>query len=380
MLDMKKSSADPMISYSGVEMKVCGLKSVRRKRATTRTKKGRNLLVVDKLDEDQVKWIVQTNRNGTMHNKDIARIMHVSVRWVQKLCKRYSNVSISEIKYPEPMGRPIDGLPGRREHSMVLSGYEENRRSAVRLEKIIKKHSGIHISHRTIHKILKDEELAENQPKKAKQRKWVRYERRYSNSMWHTDYKKLHNGKWFVSYMDDASRFIVGFGVFDDATTDNALAVLYDAIKIHGKPAQILTDHGSQFYANVKANSERGVSVFEEKMVELGIKQVMARIRHPQTNGKLERFHSEISQHLKSFEKESASNTVRHVQVGQHVGNPFYTAGITDPISRLVEWYNNLEHMSLKDELETPAEAYIRKQPPKDISDKDMEAQTHVIS
>ena len=40
------------------------------------------------------------------------------------------------------------------------------------------------------------------------------------------------------------------------------------------------------------------------------------------------------------------------------MGNPFYTAGITYFISRLVEWYNNLEHMPFKDELETPAEAY----------------------
>ncbi len=39
-----------------------------------------------------------------------------------------------------------------------------------------------------------------------------------------------------------------------------------------------------------------------------------------------------------------------------------------DPISRLVDWYNNLEHMSLKDEMETPAQTYVRKHPPQDIT------------
>ena len=374
---MTTQGVDQMISVRAVEMMVCGLTSSKHKRATTRVKNGRKLAVIHKLDEAQVRWIVRTNRNGTTENKDIARIMGISVRWVQKLCKKYKNIAISEIRYPASMGRPGMGLPGRREHAQVLSNYNTKRRSAVRLEKIIKKHTGIHITHRTVYRILKDEELVETQPAKAKQRKWVRYERRYSNSMWHTDYKQLPDGRWFVSYMDDASRFLVGFGVFDAATSENAIAVLRQAIKKYGTPAQILTDHGSQFYANEKAESKRGVSGFETELVNLGIKQVMARIRHPQTNGKIERFHSEIKQHLKSFEFESASNTVRGAQANGHVGNPFHTAGMMDPVSRLVEWYNNLEHMSLKDELETPAEAYIRKQPPKDITTEEMEVDVH---
>ena len=40
----------------------------------------------------------------------------------------------------------------------------------------------------------------------------VRYERTYSNSMWHTDYKLLDDGRWFIAYQDDASRFLTGFG------------------------------------------------------------------------------------------------------------------------------------------------------------------------
>ena len=77
--------------------------------------------------------------------------------------------------------------------------------------------------------------------------------------------------------------------------------MLGEAIKRRGKPAQVLTDHGSQFYANEKENARRGMAAFETRLVELGIRHVMARIRHPQTNGKLERFHLEIERHLKSF-------------------------------------------------------------------------------
>ena len=149
------------------------------------------------------------------------------------------------IRYPERMGRPVVGLPGRREQSAVLSCHAGGRRSAVRLERIIGIRIGIHIPHRTIHGILKDEELAENQPAKARQRKWVRYERRFSNSLWHTDYKQVHDGRWFIGYMDDASRLIVGFGVcLGRKRLQTPSACSREAIKRYGKARR--HTHGSR--------------------------------------------------------------------------------------------------------------------------------------
>ncbi len=50
------------------------------------------------------------------------------------------------------------------------------------------------------------------------------------------------------------------------------------------------------------------------------------------------------------------------------MGSPFHVEGMMDSISRLVNWYKNLKHMSLKDEMETPVQAYVCKQPPQDIT------------
>ena len=333
--------------------------------------------MIHKLDEEQVRWMMRQKANGQTSSAEIAESMGVSDRWVRKLWSRYRFTRPEDVTWPPRMGRPVEGLPSRREHSAVLSCCSQGRRMAVRIETMVERSIGIHISHHVIHGILKDEELAENQPAKAKQRKWVRYERRYSNSLWHTDYKQLPDGKWFVSFQDDASRLVMGFGVFDEATSDHAIGVLEDAIKRYGKPAQVLTDRGSQFYANEKENTKRGVATFETRLVELGIKHVLARVRHPQTNGKLERFHLEIERRLKSFEDESVSNTVRNVRPGDHVGSPFHAAGMTDPVARLVDWYNSLPHMSLMDGKETPAEAYVRKQAPKDITTEEMGENLH---
>ena len=66
-----------------------------------------------------------------------------------------------------------------------------------------------------------------------------------------------------------------------EATTENAIIVLEGAIKRYGKPASIMTDHSSQFYANEAEARKRGESA-HEKMVELDIKQILAGVRHPQ--------------------------------------------------------------------------------------------------
>ena len=72
----------------------------------------------------------------------------------------------------------------------------------------------------------------------------------------HTDWKQIrggmHDGRWFLCYEDNALRFVTGYGIFDDATTQNALKALDEAVESHGRPTSVMTDHGSQFYANKK--------------------------------------------------------------------------------------------------------------------------------
>ena len=163
--------------------------------------------------------------------------------------------------------------------------------------------------------------------------------------MWHTDYKQLDDGRWFIAYQDDASRFIVGHGVFAETTAEHAVDVLKEAMVKHGGPASILTDHGSQFYANASDAKRKGASDFEKRLVGLGIHQILARVKHPQTNGKLERLHGEIQRKLPEFEAILMRKS--------------------DPIDLFMQWYNyDRPHMSLnRDERETPAQAFVRKMP-----------------
>ena len=317
-----------------------------------------------KLDESKVRWIVRESRKGTPKST-IAKNAGISVRWVQKICRRYSGVSIGKISYPGTLGRPKKSLPGRLEHSAVLSAVSDEYSGAVYLEGEIEAATGMHIPHSTIHTILRDADIAEEQSKKSRRRKWIRYERTHSNSMWHTDYKQLPDKRWFICYLDDASRFVTAWGAFPEATTDNAIAVLEEAIARHGKPASIMTDHGSQFYANEAEARKRGESAYEKKLVELGIRQILARVKHPQTNGKLERLHGEIQRKLHRFEASSHGAAVKDSGNG-HVGGPFNAEPAKPALERFMEWYNyRRAHMSLDwESRETPAQAFLRKMAP----------------
>ena len=51
-----------------------------------------------------------------------------------------------------------------------------------------------------------------------------------------TDFKQLADGRWFIGYEDDASWRLVGWGVLEEATSANALAVLVAAMARHGRP------------------------------------------------------------------------------------------------------------------------------------------------
>ncbi len=72
--------------------------------------------------------------------------------------------------------------------------------------------------------------------------------------------------------------FIVGYGIFDEATTENAISVLDDCINGYGKPLELLTDHGSQFYANFGEIKADGMSKFQQYLIDRKINHILGRV------------------------------------------------------------------------------------------------------
>ena len=106
--------------------------------------------------------------------------------------------------------------------------------------------------------------------------------------------------------------------------------------KLHGwKYANLLTDNGSQFYANSGEIKSHGVYRFQQYLADRKVRHILGRVHHPQTNGKIERFYETFQSKIHHF----------------------------DTIEQFMNWYNTKRpHMSLNwDELETPTQAFYRK-------------------
>lgn len=116
-----------------------------------------------------------------------------------------------------------------------------------------------------------------------------RFEREQANQLWQTDLftfilKRQNRRVYLVAFMDDHSRFIVGYGLHASQSSALVLEVLRAALTSYGAPQEILTDNGTQYI------TWRGKSVFTKELEKRGIRQVVAAPRRPQTLGKIERF------------------------------------------------------------------------------------------
>ena len=239
-----------------------------------------------KLTFEKRVWIVKQYLKSKS-TSIIALSQKVTPRTVQKIVKIYNQDGWDGLK---------DHKTGRRETTLNQNAeiiiFDLRKRFGYGPERIeyLLKSKGFGISHRQIYKLLVRNNLVEPNIKKQKCRKWVRFELPNPNDMWHTDttYDPFTQ-KQLIIYLDDKTRLVTSFGVFNRATADNSIALLKSGIASHGKPKSIMTDHGSIYYAN-KSSSKEQFTQFRIVLDLLGIKHYLARVNRPQTNGKVERF------------------------------------------------------------------------------------------
>ncbi len=288
------------------------------------------------LDQSQIEWITKAKIEGR-RNEDIARIQGISTRRVRQLYSQYrKSGTMPMLKKP---GRPKGPDITDEERTLIKLAFEKFRLCACYLEDVILAEYGVKINHNRMHRVLREEGLALDEPHKKRRRKWIRYEREHSNSLWHTDWHKIKDPRWkdqwLTCYEDDASRFIPGHGVYPTLTSAYSVEVLDQAIKRYGKPKSILSDHGSTFYAVESQAREKGLTEFEKYLLKNKIRFITGRVDHPQTNGKIEKFFDIFEKKVKFFSS----------------------------IDEFFEWYNEVRPHGAFDlsKVETPIQMFYKK-------------------
>lgn len=245
-----------------------------------------------------------------------------------------------------PRGRPRSPPPSQEKVNAVLDSYDAEPVGVLRTAYRVR--GFLDIAYWEVYQIMVEHGLVQSSPAKSRKRKYVRYERKYANAMWHTDWHVMKDprlkGANLVSFLDDSSRGLMGSGLFREATSENVVAVLSGAIDRFGAPATILSDNGSCFVGQRGGRQPKGSwtpTAFEDELLRRGIGLINSRPYHPQTNGKLERFHASIE-----------------AEIGHY-----------DSLEDYVEYYNNRRlHFSLDiKNLETPLAAWQSRQASEEV-------------
>lgn len=101
---------------------------------------------------------------------------------------------------------------------------------------------------------------------------------------WHTDLMYLRvNDSWYflVTVLDAYSRYVVHWDLLTSMTAADVRVVIQDALRMTGASPEVVTDNGSQFRAKD----------FKELVRDFALEHIRIRTYHPESNGRVERFH-----------------------------------------------------------------------------------------
>jgi hypothetical protein len=110
-----------------------------------------------------------------------------------------------------------------------------------------------------------------------------------------------------LNVIDDHSRFLIASAARHVYKAGDVVTVFRQAAELHGLPASVLADNGAVFTAAYR----NGVCVMESELLALGISYRHSRPYHPQTCGKVERFHQTLKKWLA---RQRPVTTVRALQ------------------------------------------------------------------
>ena len=150
----------------------------------------------------------------------------------------------------------------------------------------------------TIRRVLHAAGLVVPEPHKRPRSSWIRFEAAAPNGAWQSDFTHWRladgSGVEICSWLDDHSRYLLGCTVFRRVSGDDVVATFTAAGDEHGWPAATLTDNGTVYTARLVG----GRNGLEHLLAYLGVRQKNGSPGHPQTQGKIERFHQTLKRWL----------------------------------------------------------------------------------
>jgi len=127
-----------------------------------------------------------------------------------------------------------------------------------------------------------------------------RFERGTPNELWQMDGKGKYRSQdgtcYPLSILDDHSRYAVGLYGLTAFTAEQVYPCLIRTFERYGVPEAMLMDHGTVWWGT---SNGYGLTWLSVRLIEQGIGLYYGRVHHPQTQGKVERFHRTLEEAMR---------------------------------------------------------------------------------
>ena len=236
--------------------------------------------------------------------REVAAAHGVSKTWVYELLARYRAEGEAGLvarsrrphRSPTKIAHRFEDDIVRVRKELVEAGYDAGAET-IRVH-LTRQRRGAVPSVATIWRVLKARGFVTAQPHKRPKSSYIRFCAELPNECWQMDvtHVVLATGAEveILNVIDDHSRLCVASVARRVTKSLDVVTTFHEAAAHHGYPASVLSDNGAIFTAEAR----HGVCVMESELLALGVSFKHSRPYHPQTCGKVERFHQTLKKHL----------------------------------------------------------------------------------
>jgi transposase InsO family protein len=288
------------------------------------------------MGEQRVKFVVRA-ASGKERMSALCREFGVSrptgYRWRQRFQQAGSVTAVVE-RSRRPEHSP--GQTGQDQEERVVALRQERGWGAKKLEVLLRE-EGQPLTVITINRILKRRGLVRKKDSHAPAMQ--RFERAKPNELWQMDGKGAYGGSdgmcYPLSILDDHSRFVVGLYGLRAFTADEIYPCLVLSFERYGVPEAMLMDRGSVWWGT---KNGYGLTWLSVRLIEQGIRLHYGRVHHPQTQGKVERFHRTLDEALRYHGKPSQlaqwPRALEEFRIIYNEQRPHQALGMKRPVER----------------------------------------------
>ena len=239
----------------------------------------------------------------------------VSPAWVSTLVARYRDEGPTafEPRSKRPRSNPLATAPAVEDRIVELRKQLVDIGTDAGADTIhthLEREGLVAPSLSTIQRILTRRGFVTPAPTKRPKSSYVRFAAELPNECWQSDMTHWHleNGTpvEIVTFLDDHSRLVLSIRVFPTTSMDNVRRLFALTCALYGTPASVLTDNGAIYNAGARG----GRTGFESDLITAGVLYQHSRPYHPQTCGKVERWHRT----LKGFLAKRPARTLGELQ------------------------------------------------------------------